>query len=107
MLGQSHYRLYDYESGVKVIGRLIRDHSRFEAVEEAYVYAARGCMETKAWGELDLFYRRFVAEWPNSDKRPRMDLCAALSLIGQGEADRGLANLQSLAGGQNVEIYTG
>ena len=103
MLGRSYYELDDYAKGAKAIQTLLRDHPRFEAVQEAYVYAARGLTETKAWGDLDLVYRRFVAEWPQSPERPRMDLYAALSLIGQDQADRGAANLKSLAGGDTFE----
>ena len=103
MLGQSYYRMYDYDRGAHAIGALIREHPRFEAIEEAYVYAARGLVETKQWPELDLHYRRFVSEWSDSDKRPRMDLYAALSLINQGQSPAGLANLKSLADGETYE----
>jgi TolA-binding protein len=103
MLGQSYYRMYDYGRGAQAIGALIRDHPRFEAIEEAYVFAARGLAETKQWPDLDLNYRRFVSEWSDSDRRPRMDLYAALSLIGQGKSPAGLANLKSLADGETYE----
>jgi len=97
MAGQSCYRLYDYATGTKLIQTLVREYPRFEAVEEAYVNAARGCAETKNWSELDLLYQTFVREWPRSDYRPRMDLLAAVSHIGQNRADKGLAMLRSLA----------
>ncbi len=103
MLGQSHFRLYDYTNGSQALQILLRDHPRFEAIQEAYVLTARGLAETEAWSQLDLQYRRFIAEWPTSDRRPHMDLYAALSLLGQGQRPKGLANLKSLADGETYE----
>jgi TolA-binding protein len=103
MIGRSYYHMHDYARGVKAIQRLIAEHPRFEAIEEAYMQTAHGLAEIGAWNELDLVHRKFVAEWPRSEKRPRMDLYAALSLIAQGQAARGLANLRSLAGGDTYE----
>lgn len=97
MAGQSCYRLYDYAAGTKIIQTLIREYPRFEAVEEAYVNAARGCAETRNWTELDLLYQTFIREWPRSDHRPRMDLLEAVSHIAQNRADKGLAMLRGLA----------
>ena len=79
----------------------------FEAIEEAYVFAARGLVETRAWRDLELISRTFVAEWPKSDKRPRLDLCAALAQIGQGAADKGLAGLKSRADSETYEDVKG
>ena len=97
MLGQSHYHLSDFPAGLQALHTLLQDCPQFEAIQEAYCQAARGYAETKQWAELDLVYRRFVGEWPDSPERPRMDLYAALALIGQGESAKGLANLKSLA----------
>jgi tetratricopeptide (TPR) repeat protein len=103
MLGQSRFQMEDYQGAVQALQALVRDHPRFEAIQEAYVYAARALYETKAWAEIDLNHRRFVAEWPNSHERPRMDLYAALAQMGQGQRDSGLANLKSLAQGETYE----
>ena len=107
MAGQSSYRMYDFTGGVKFILALIRDHPRFEAIEEAYVYAATGCCETRSWTDMDLTYRNFVSEWPTSDHRPRMDLCAALSQLGQGKTDAALNKLRSLAASETYEDVRG
>lgn len=103
MAGQSSYRLYDFAGGVRFIHALIREHPRFDGVEEACVYAAKGYCETKNWTEVDLLYKNFVAEWPNSDRRPRMDLCAAISLLGQGRAEVALNKLRTLAASETYE----
>ena len=103
MAGQSSYRLYDFARGVKFIHALIREYPKFEAIEEACIHAARGYCEMENWTEVDLLYKNFVAEWPNSDRRPRMDLCAAMSLLGQGRTEVGLNKLRSLAASETYE----
>ncbi len=103
MLGRSHFHLFEYEKGANALQVLLRDHPRFDAIQEVYVFTARSLTEIKEWSELDLHYRRFVSEWPTSDRRPHMDLYAALSLLGQGQSAKGLANLKSLADGETFE----
>jgi tetratricopeptide (TPR) repeat protein len=107
MAAQASYKFYDYAGGVRFAQALLREHPKFEAIEEAFVFAARGLVETKAWRDLELISRTFVAEWPKSDKRPRLDLCAALAQIGQGAADKGLAGLKSLAESETYEDVKG
>ena len=107
MAAQASYKFYDYAGGVRFAQALLREHPKFEAIEEAYVFAARGLVETRAWRDLELISRTFVAEWPKSDKRPRLDLCAALAQIGQGAADKGLAGLKSLAESETYEDVKG
>jgi outer membrane protein assembly factor BamD (BamD/ComL family) len=104
MAGQSYYKLRDYAKGVGPIGVLIREYPKFEAIEEAYLNAAMGYVKVRRWEDVDLVYRKFLAAWPaGSDRRPRMDLYAALSLIAQGHADKGVANLKGLAEGDTFE----
>jgi len=103
MTGQCLYRAYDYENGVKPIAVLIREHPHFEAIEEAYVYAARGYFEVKNWTELDLICRTFINEWPRSDRRARIDLYAALSQGGQGKTAEAMATLKSIARADTYE----
>jgi len=103
MAGQSFYRLYDYRNGTRLLLTLVRDHPRFEAIEEAYVHAARGCVETKNWDDLALLCRNFVNEWGKSERRPRMDLFNALGQIGSGKAPQGSATLLSIAKSDTYE----
>jgi len=103
MAAQSAFRTYDPKGGLRIVRVLIRDHPNFEAIEEAYVYAARGCVENAEWPEFEHLYRRFVEAWPQSASRPHMDLYSALAMIGQGKVDAGTGKLKSLAGADTLE----
>jgi tetratricopeptide (TPR) repeat protein len=103
MAAQSCFRMCDYAGGMKFLRPLLRDFPNFEAVEEAHVYAARGCVETAQWAELDHLCRRFAESWPQSSHRPHMDLYAALGMVAQGKADGGMARLKSLAAADTLE----
>ena len=103
MAAQSAYKTGDYAGGVKSIQALLRDYPKFEAFEEACVYAARGYAETKNWSELELACKTFAADFPKSDRRPRMDYFAALSQMNSGAKDKGLSALKSLAASETFE----
>jgi tetratricopeptide (TPR) repeat protein len=103
MAAQSAFRTYDPKGGLRIVRVLIRDHPNFEAIEEAYVYAARGCVENAEWPEFEHLYRRFMEAWPQSASRPHMDLYSALAMIGQGKVDAGMGKLKSLAGADTLE----
>jgi tetratricopeptide (TPR) repeat protein len=104
MLGQSHYRNYDYVNGYKVLIKLIDGHPRFEALEEVYVNAARGAVEAKAWNDVDRLCREFALKWPKSDRRQRMDLYNALRVMfGKGTVDVAVSSLKGLAQGETYE----
>jgi len=97
MAGQSYYHEHAYDKGLGVILKLIRDHPRFEAIEEAYVYAARGCAETGRWSEVQRLAERFLDKFPRSPSRPHMDLYAARATLGVGKEEKALALLTSIA----------
>jgi len=103
MVARSYYHAHDYERGLKVLLKLLRDHPRFEAIEEAYVYAARGCAETRRWSEIPRLWKWLVRERPRSPNRPHMDLYAALATLGQGKAQEGVARLRSIANSDTYE----
>ena len=103
MAGQSACKNGDFAGGVKSIQALLRDYPKFEAYEEACVYAARGFTETKNWSELELACKSFAADFPKSDRRPRMDYFAALSQMNQGAKDQGLAAMKALAASETFE----
>ena len=103
MIAQSDYRLFDDAGGIKAVAALIHDHPHFEAIEEAYVYAARGYQQTGQWTELELTCGTFIHEWPKSDHRPRIDLLLALAHLGQGKTAEALATLQSIAKSDTFE----
>jgi TolA-binding protein len=103
MAAQSYYRLNDYAHGTPIMLTLLREYPHFEAIEEAYVLAARGCVEIKKWSDLDLLYLQFIHEWGKSDRRPRMDLYSALGKIGSGKATEGGTMLLSIARSDTYE----
>ena len=97
MVVQSYYHVRDYEKGVQIVLKLIRDHRKFEAIEEAHMYAAKGCLELGKWSQIERLHERFVEDWPRSGFRPHMDLYAAVATLRQGKTDRGLARLRDIA----------
>jgi len=97
MLAQSYYKGRDYSRGLEAILRLVRDHPTFEAAEEAYVQGARGAAELGQWRVLDQLYGRFLKDHARSPNRPHMDLYAALSVLRQGDADKGATLLRNIA----------
>jgi tetratricopeptide (TPR) repeat protein len=103
MVAQSYYHAYDYEKGLGVILKLLHDYPRFEAIDEAYVYAARGCVETRRWDALAKIYDRFLRDYQRSSHRPHMDLYAAVAFLGQGNRDEGAARLKSIARSETYE----
>lgn len=103
MSGQSRYKVYDYTNGVKTLTALIKEHPRFEAIDEVYVQTADGYAQTKAWQDLDAICRKFIAEKPASDKRSWMDLYAALATIGTGKTAKGVGDLKAIAESDTFE----
>lgn len=103
MAGQSFFKLYDYPGAAKTLRALVKDYPKFEAIEEAYVWAARASVETKEWPDLELLCRNFINEWPKSDRRTRMDLYAALAQGGHGRTDAAKSALRSLAKSDTYE----
>ncbi len=94
--GKSYYQLFDFEKGLKLIQTVLQDHPKFDAIEEAYANAARGCLETKNWRELDRLYSMFARQWPTSGYKLRMDLYSALSQLNQGKRDTAMSSLKSI-----------
>jgi tetratricopeptide (TPR) repeat protein len=103
MVAQSYYRAFDYEKGLAVALKLLKDYPRFEAADEAYVFAARGCVETQRWDALVKMYERFLRDYERSPHRPHMDLFAAVAVLGQGSRDEGAARLKSIARSETYE----
>ncbi|MGD0898804.1 MAG: tetratricopeptide repeat protein [Thermoguttaceae bacterium] len=103
MAGQSLMRAYDYAAAASILLVLVREHPRFEAIEEAYVVAARACVETKNWDDLTLLCRTFLNEWGRSDRRSRMDLYAALGQIGAGKVSEGMSLLTNITRSDTYE----
>lgn len=104
MLGQSYYKNYDYTNGYKAMAVLIEKYPKFEAIEEVYVTAATGAVETQQWKEVDRLVREFTAKWPKSDRKARMELYTALqALFDQGASGPAISQIKGLAQGQTYE----
>jgi TolA-binding protein len=104
MLGQSHYKSFDYVNGYKVLIKLIEQYPKFEALEEVYLNATRGAVEAKAWKDVDRLCREFTLKWPKSDKKPRMELYSALYVMfSKGTIDAAVSQLKGLAAGETYE----
>ncbi|MDD4890644.1 MAG: tetratricopeptide repeat protein, partial [Phycisphaerae bacterium] len=103
MLGRSHFKLYDFKNAAAVIDRLVGDFPKFEAIEEAYVYAARAYCETGDWTALAGLCKRFNNERRGADRQPYIDLYAAAAQIGAGQVDEGIAKLKGLADANTFE----
>jgi tetratricopeptide (TPR) repeat protein len=100
MAAQSLYRLFDYATGVKALQAIIRQHTKFDAIEEVYEMAAKGCVLSKQWDETEFLCKKFVSTWPNSGRRPRIEFHSAVALLGAGKTDKALADLRSFTQGE-------
>ena len=97
MMGQSYERARDFARAAAALQLILRDHPRFEGIEEVTVAAARNCAEIGKWAQIDRLNRTFLKEHSRSANRPHMDLYAALAALRQGQAGAGLRRLKSIA----------
>jgi len=94
MVGRAYFRMHDYDNGQDVMDRLVTYYPRFEAVDEAYVYAATGCEEMENWKKITDLHKRFVKLLPKSPRRQHMDLFLAVAQMGSGKRANGLRTLK-------------
>jgi tetratricopeptide (TPR) repeat protein len=97
MVAQSYYRTYDFASGINVLWMLVTQCPTFEAIEEAYAEAGKGCVRTRNWKKMDEIYARFMKEHPASSRRPHMDLYAAIAATQTGRIEEGARQLKGIA----------
>lgn len=97
MAGRSALKIWDYNAGTPFLVALIREYPTYKAVEEAYVHAARGLVETRQYTDLEVTYRTFMKTWPQSEWREHMNLAYANGLLAQGRSSQGLPVLKTLA----------
>lgn len=97
MLAQSYDRAEAAEQALAAGLVLLRDHPKFEAVEEAYVLAARLSGELGKWSRIDALEKTFLRAHPRSANRPHMDLYAALAALNQGRVEAGARRLRNIA----------
>lgn len=99
MAGQSYCKAGNDADGVKDLQALIKDYPDFEAMEEAYEKLAAGLVETRNWKEVDAIKSQFIARWPQSDRRPRMDVYSGAAYAAQGQRDRAMLIFNMLLNG--------
>jgi len=107
MAGRSYFNTADYARSAKALGRLIGDHEKFEAVEEAYVYAARASLSTRDFAEVHRLFGAFNKKWRRSPNRPHMDLCSAVAALKEGNTGVGVKRLQSIASSDTYQDVKG
>ena len=103
MLGKSYGMLRDYPDAIGALRRLIDTYPDFQPCEEAYSDLVRLCYGGKDWAALGKAYTAFVAKYPESDRRPHVDLYHALCLVSTGQVKAGIAKLQDLAEADTYE----
>ena len=99
MVGRCFYRRHDYARAFDSFARVANypAYDAFEAIEEAYVYAARAATELGKWPELHELYAKFGKKYPNSLQRPHMDLYEAAALLMDGHAVESLPMLGAIS----------
>ena len=107
MAGRSYFNIADFARSSKALAGLIRDHGNFGALEEAYVFAARGALAGKDWTEVTRLYDAFNKKWKRSPNRPHMDLCSAVAALNQGNSRLGVERLQSIASSDTYQDVKG
>ena len=102
MLGQSYFNLYSYDKGLAAVTKLIEEHPKFEAIEEVYVFAARGCTATDQWKKIGELHKKFVDDHSESFHRPHMDLHNTIAMLKLGNSEAA-GRLKGIAGSDTYE----
>ena len=98
MLGRSHEKVKQYAEAVAALDSLVMNYPEFPSVEEAAVDWARCACLGKEWKGLDRAFQNFVARYPESDRRPYLDLYYSVGMLERGDPEAALARLRDLAG---------
>lgn len=96
MLARSYYKLFQYANGIEMLAILIKRCPGFEAIEEAYVEAAKGCRDLKKWQQIHQLYEGFVKKYPQSLHRPHMDLFSGIATVYSGSLEEGARKLKTI-----------
>ncbi|MDA0323764.1 MAG: tetratricopeptide repeat protein [Verrucomicrobia bacterium] len=102
MLARANINLKDDAAAIPVLERMLADHPKFDAGDEAYVDLLKACYRTHNWTALNTHYERFTSQRPGAARRPYLDLYDALAQIAQGQTATGIPKLRTLA---NAETY--
>jgi tetratricopeptide (TPR) repeat protein len=103
MTARSLLRQRHVTQALKVFDAILKDHPDFKAIEEIYTDLARSALEVGNWAIAADTHKRFAERFPNSDRRPYMDLYAAAALVGSGQTAAGAGTLRTLAKSDTYE----
>lgn len=103
MVGRCYFKLHDYANGLDVMSRLVKFYPRFEAVDEAYIYAGRACEQQEEWGRIRELHANFKKYCPNSPRIAHMDLYLAIADLKGGRRAAGLTMIKSVTQSETFE----
>ena len=103
MVGRCYFKLHDYVNGLDVMSRLVKFYPRFEAVDEAYIYAARACEQQGEWDRMRELHEKFKKYCPNSPRIAHMDLYRAIADLKGGNRAAGLIMIKSVTESETFE----
>jgi tetratricopeptide (TPR) repeat protein len=103
MLGRSNQKLKDHPHAISALQALMRGYPSFRGGEEAAVDLARSCYKASDWKSLSRTYGDFVKRYPESDRRPFLDLYDALGKLETGDPGGGTSKLRAIAKADTYE----
>ncbi|MBM4142844.1 MAG: tetratricopeptide repeat protein [Lentisphaerae bacterium] len=104
MLGKSYFKRNEARRGLQALGTLVAAYPQYEAVEEAFMQAARSAMALKDWPRILELHEQFMRRFKESLYQPHMDLCWAVALLNIPERRReGFDRVSTLANSHTYE----
>ncbi len=103
MLARSFIRQGLPTRSLRPLEIITKEHPSFKAIDEVYTELARAALEASEWTMVEDTRKRFVAAFPNSERRPHIEFHAAVAQIGSGNRDAGIATLRSLVKEETFE----
>jgi TolA-binding protein len=97
MLAQCLERQFLPTKAIKIMDTVIKEYPKYDAVEEVYATAARLATSISEWPVVTDLCTRYVAAFPEGQRRAYMDFYAAVAQVGSGKAEAGLASLRQLS----------
>jgi tetratricopeptide (TPR) repeat protein len=89
MLARSQVRLNQLTAGLKTLEKIIEEHSSFKAIDEVYVDIVRTGVTAGNWSIVEKYAEMFKEKRGGSERRPYVDLYAAIAQIGRGQTVTG------------------
>jgi TolA-binding protein len=96
MLARSQVNLRQVTAGMKTLEQIVEECPKFKAIDEVYLDIVRVGANSANWQVVDKYDKMFKEKRQGSERRPYIDLYAAISQIGQGRTavgERALVDL--------------